>query len=386
VALFRTLGLLGVVTIGASFTPVPACADSWALPTTTTYTSCAGGTRVIVIPRALDSQLAYFEDKVDEVAPAGQKTGGSVAATARLERRLGGRWQTVWTAGLANEVAPVDGIVRDDGSYFVTFDDWHRVGHGPNVVVIYGASGERIRVIALNDLVPSEYVEALPHSVSSIRWRGTPRFSGDGRQVLVPVIIPSDDDASDAKTIEFAIDLTDGSASPIDRDSWKLALAKGRRVHASRIAADKAAKAAFLAPLIGPTRNTQEEWHDYLREAVGRLIGDDDTPSTTVLRTPGAKDYAVSETWVREALTDGYADKVALATLSEPNLVAVLGRIGSSVRHGSLSKLTVFVAVSDRHWRGIVSALQGTGARLVQLDPNEALPQRPERAARRYGS
>ncbi|MFZ8310653.1 hypothetical protein ACO1LC_14475, partial [Staphylococcus aureus] len=76
-----------------------------------------------------------------------------------------------------------------------------------------------------------------------------------------------------------------------------------------------AAKAAFLAPLLRPKINAEREWHDYLREAVARLIGDDDTPSTTVLRLPGASDYAVSETWVNDALTESYADKVAIASL-----------------------------------------------------------------------
>ncbi|RYE65035.1 MAG: hypothetical protein EOO81_13220, partial [Oxalobacteraceae bacterium] len=316
-SIFRLLNLLGIAIIVASFTPVPSCADSWALPTTTTYTSCAGHTRLTIIPRDLESQLSYFDDKVGQVDPAGQKKGGSPFAMARLERLLNKRWQVVWESRIANEVAPVLAIVRDDGSYTVTFDDWHSVGFGPNVVVIYGPGGERIRALALADVVPPDYINALPHSVSSIRWRGEPRFSPDGNRVIIPMTIPMEDLALDSKTVDVAIDLADGQVSPVDRAAWQAALEKGGAALARKSAAEEAAKAVFLAPLLGPTVNAEREWHDYLREAVGRLAGDDVTASTTVLRAPGAKDYTVSETWVRDALTESYADNVALASLSE---------------------------------------------------------------------
>jgi hypothetical protein len=134
-----------------------------------------------------------------------------------------------------------------------------------------------------------------------------------------------------------------------------------------------------------PKANAEREWHDYLREAVGRLIGDDETPSTTVLRLPGADDYAVSETWVHDALTESYADKVALASLTEPNLVAVLKKVISKLPDRSLSKVTAFIAVSDQNWPEVVAVMRCSGAKIVQLDPAKAIPQLPERIARRYG-
>lgn len=337
-----------------------------------------------IVPRDLESQLSYFDDKVGQVDPAGQKKGGSPFARARLERLWNKRWELVWESRIANEVAPVLAIVRDDGSYVVTFDDWHSVGHGPHVVVIYGPKGERIRALSLADLVPPDYIKALPHSVSSIRWRGEPRFSSDGHRVIVPMIVPGEDFASAPKTIDVAIDLADGRVSPINRAAWQAALEKGNAVLARKSAAEEADKAAFLAPLTGPRVNAQPEWHDYLREAVGRLAGDDVTASTTVLRAPGARDYAVSETWVREALTDGYADNVALASLSESNLVSVLERIAATTPKQSLSNVTVFVATSDRYWPAILAAMKPTGAKLIQLDPGTPIPQRVERIARRY--
>ena len=382
----RVLGLLALATVLVSVTPAPSCADSWMLPTTTTYTSCAGNTRVTVTPRDLDSQLSYFRDKVEHREPAGQKRGKARFASARLERLVDKRWEAVWNHQIANDVAPVSAIVRDDGEYAVTFDDWSHTGYGPNVLVIYGPDGKLVRALALSDLVPADYIKALPHSVSSIQWRGDPRFSADGHKVVVPIAIPSEGLVSDPATVDIAIDLASGIASPSNPTAWEAALETGRKVLAGQIAYEAAAKSAFIAPLLRPKINAEREWHDYLREAVGRSIGDNDTPSTTVLRLPGANDYAVSETWVHDALTESYADKVAIASLSEPNLITVLQKVASKLPDRSLSKITAFIALSDDYWPGAVAAMRHTGAKLVQLNPEQPIPQRPRRIARRYGS
>ena len=184
----RALSLAAFALIVVSVTPAPSCADSWMLPTTTTYTSSSGHARVTVVPRDLDSQLHYFQDKVGKVDPAGQKKGTASVAKARLERLVDKRWQVVWERQIANDIAPVSAIIRDDSEYAVTFDDWHGLGYGPNAVVVYGKDGKLVRAFSLSDLVPKDYIEALPHSVSSIQWRGDPRFSKDGRQVVIPVV------------------------------------------------------------------------------------------------------------------------------------------------------------------------------------------------------
>lgn len=383
--LSRTLGLLAFVTILVSVTPFPSRADSWLLPQPTTYTSADSQARLTVTPRDLESQLGYFKDKVKKVDRAGQKKGGARRASARLERLVDKRWQIVWEHQLTNDVAPVSALVRDDGAYAVTFDDWHNLGYGPNVVVIYGHDGKLVRALALSDVVPSDYIEALPHTVSSIHWRRDPRFSPDGRQVIIPVVIPSEESLFGSATVDILVDLADGKVSPSNPADWDAALAAGRKILAAQVASDAAAKAAFLTPLLGPKENTQREWQGYLQEAVGRLFGDKVTPSTTVLRLPGAEDYADSEIWVHDALTESYAGNVALASLSEPNLVAVLEKIASKLPNRSLSKVTVFIALSDQNWPAAIAAMKHTGARVVQLDPAKPIPQRPERIARRYG-
>lgn len=331
------------------------------------------------MPRDLTSQLDYFEDQYRKIEPAGQLTSGSRFAVAQLEIRAGRTWRFVWKRRLANDVAPVSAIVRDDGKFVATFDDWHRVGYGASTLVIYGPQGDRVRALSLSDIVPETYIKALPHSVSSIGWHGDPRFSADGKQVLIPVAIPGSD-----KTFEMAVDLFSGRVKPINRVAWSSALAAGRSVLAAQETSARAAKVRFLAPLMGSKVNAEREWHEYIREAIGRLVGDDVVPSTTVLRAPNAADYAVSEGWVREALTDSFADIVGIASLSEPNLVNVLRRIGSSVPPRSLAKITVFIAASDRSWPAVAAAMKRSGAKLVQLNPEKPIPQRRERIRRRY--
>ncbi|NLR70324.1 hypothetical protein HGI47_05495 [Novosphingobium sp. ERN07] len=387
IPLWRVLCLLCAVLLGEIFAKEPVKADSWALPSVSTYTSPDGHTRVIVTPRDLDDQLAYFRDKAEGIEPAGQRESGSRAASAKLERKISGRWVEIWNAELANEIAPVEGIVRNDGAYFVTFDDWHGTGYGPNATVIYGAKGERVAQISLSTIVPKDYIEALPHSVSSIRWRGEGRFSKDGNFAVIPVIIPSADQSATAvQTVDFAVRLTDGTVSPIDPRAWKRAVEVASSARADQLAEARAAKDAFLAPLVGPSANTERAWHNYLREAVARIYGDGDTPSTTVLRSPKQLDYAISEDWVREVLTEPLGNQVALATLSEPNLVKVLAKIVPTLANNSLSRTTVFVAVTDDYWPDVVSVMRPTGANLVQLDPKTPLKQREERIRRRYGS
>ncbi|MBB3878175.1 hypothetical protein [Sphingomonas pseudosanguinis] len=367
--------LAGLAIVATSFMPTASCADSWATPTTQTFTSCKGHARVVVTPRDLESQLAYFEDKVDGVEPAGQTGTGPTHARARVETLVGGTWRAVWDEQIANDVAPVHVIVRDDGGYTVTFDDWHGTGYGPRAVVIYDAKGSIVRALSLSDIIPRDYIEALPHSVSSIQWRGQPRFTADGRQVVIPAIIPSSEFPGETAYVETTINLATGTVSPAIGLAWQQALATGRRVHAEQRAAEARQRAAFLAPLLGPKDNDQGEWHTYLREAVARKTKGREFPSTTILRIPGASDYAITETWLREALTKFYADQVAVASLSPSNMVPVLRKIASSVPRGSLTKVTLYVAARNDIWPEVREAMSPTGVKLVQLNPDTPIPQ-----------
>ncbi|MBI2368689.1 MAG: hypothetical protein HYV08_00275 [Deltaproteobacteria bacterium] len=163
---------MGVLLLMVVLLAVPlAYADSWLLPETRDYYSRNRVFRFTVIPRSLRSQLDYFSDKAAGREPAGTLSEGQPVATGILSRRTGeGAYEIVWRRTLSNDVAPVNVLVSASGQYVVTFDNWHRVGHGKNTVVIYGPGGRLIREFALRDLMSEQEVRELPRSVSSIWW------------------------------------------------------------------------------------------------------------------------------------------------------------------------------------------------------------------------
>ena len=210
----RALLALLLLTLG----PSPSLADSWALPEVTTYNSPNERFRLTVTPRPLESQLDYFADKVAQRKPAGQRAG-SAQATAQgvLERReVEGRWTRIWAKPLRNEVAPVDALVSNDGRFAVTIDNWHLVGWGDDVVVIYGADGEVIRSLALSDFLSREHIGGLSRSVSSIHWGGEHRLSEDGNRLVLKVTSPGQESVGpDRRYQDIEIDLATGR--PITR-------------------------------------------------------------------------------------------------------------------------------------------------------------------------
>jgi mono/diheme cytochrome c family protein len=127
-----------------------AYADTWALPTTMTYSSEGDLFRLTVTPGI----------------PGARKSKG------KLEKQIKkGQYDLVWEADLSNVVSPVSALVTRDGQYVVTFDNWHSRGHGDNVVVLYGPKGQRIKMLSLSDFVDVALESRLPLSVSS-RWWG----------------------------------------------------------------------------------------------------------------------------------------------------------------------------------------------------------------------
>jgi hypothetical protein len=115
-------------------------ADSWPLPEPKKYYSESKQYYIEVVPRKLESQLKYFEDKVAKKEPAGSKPGvkDNYCKGIFYKQNEKGEFEKVWESRLSNDVAPVGALVSNSGEYVVTFDNWHSVGHGNDVVVIYG--------------------------------------------------------------------------------------------------------------------------------------------------------------------------------------------------------------------------------------------------------
>jgi hypothetical protein len=373
------LALLGSLT---------AAADSWVLPSPEAYFSRDRSIRLTVTPRELESQLAYFEEKVEEAERGGQGPSNRQAgARGVLERRdEGGRWVVVWDKPLVNEVAPVSALVAKDGRYVVTFDDWHFVGTGRNVVAIYGADGSPIRSLSLSDLLPPYYIHALPRSVSSIDWSGEHRIDEARGALILRIVVPREDELPLRSYIDLAVDLSSGRVLPSNNSVWRSALVRARRIAALKLAAEDAEAERFIAPLRAPNTDSEEGWSLYLGEAFFRLDPDwrDSYPAIQVLRSPSRRDYGPSRGWLCEAFVDGPpVEVVMIASPASPeNLLRVLPECVRTVQPGALATARIYVAIPKAYRDRAVAVLAPTGAQVIWIDPAAGIPQRRERLER----
>lgn len=379
-------GLIACLLLSLAF-PTSAAADSWMPATKVTVESSDRQHRFTMTPRALSSNLAYFEDAVKEKPKPGQLKGQAISARGHLERRdSNGRWVTVWDRSLVNDVAPVDVVVAPSGRTVATFDNWHFVGRGENVLVFYGPDGELLRSLKLSDLLPEYYISALPHSVSSTRWRKDPRFAADGR-LVIPIVQPADDWSDTSRTVELTVDPLSGAVTPISPERWATALDAARRVAAQKDDADRKTRAAFIAPLVGPKGEKERDWHQYLTEAFFRLDPDweENFPNVEVVRSPTAADYKPSVGWLRDALLEKEmeADQLMIASPASPdNLLVELAKIVRDMRPRQLKAATIYVVAPPSHRDRLLAVLAPSGAKLIYLDPSVPIAQRPERLAR----
>ena len=235
-----------IVAFLAVATPV-VHADTWAPPSEEVYTSADGDTRVVVTPREIASRLDYFRDDTEGVERPGQKPGSDrTQARARLERRAtGDTWVTAWDVPLANDVAPVNAVVGDGGRFLVTFDHWHAMGFGDDVVVVYDGAGREVRRWSLDAIVGRDVAATMPRSISSLWWRGNPEPGADGTSVRLPVIVPDRaaheiddacthelDEEPEPSFVWFRIDAATGAIAPEDPVAWDAARAEAARTRA----------------------------------------------------------------------------------------------------------------------------------------------------------
>lgn len=372
------IGLLAVL-----LSPLPARADSWAPATRQTYASAGNKVRFTVIPRDLESSLSYFEDKVAHREPAGQRAGGEPRARGVLERLVAGRWTTVWEAPLVNEVAPVSALVTEDAAYVVTFDDWHSVGFGEHVVVIYRGDGSVVRSYKLTDILPPDYVRALPRSVSSLWWSGKHVLSQDGKRLVLKVVVPSVSGSDSRGYVDVTIDLATGAVAPLTGPDWEVAQAAAAPIAARDKAEEAQWRASTIAPLTAPAGTEQDAWSRYLAQARRRLAPEAkpfsfDLP--LVLPALSAADHARTARSIRERLTKADAKlDLAVAAPADPGaLLRLLVEAGRASRPGSLAGSRLFVALPAKMAEPARAALAPTGATVFLFDPAVAIPQRPE--------
>jgi TonB family protein len=195
-------------------------ADEWAIPKKEKYYSPNKMFYLEVTPKKLESQLKYFQDKVDGKENAGAVDGGEEnrARGAFYARRADGGYAKKWEFPLVNEVSPVSAVVSGKGDYFVTFDNWHSAGYGDDVVAIYRSNGALIKKFGLGDLLTEGDIETVPHSVSSIWWGGNHYLDANGLLVLKIVSDGKDPWQDDAAFHEMKIELATGRPLEPKRD------------------------------------------------------------------------------------------------------------------------------------------------------------------------
>jgi hypothetical protein len=272
----------------------------------------------------------------------------------------------------------------------VTFDNWFSMGYGNNVIVIYKGDGEPVRSLSLDDLLPKEYIKALPRTVSSMWWGSHHRISADDKQLFLRVVVPSVEAPggsgdSESRHIELALDMATGVPIPPSGEDWDSALESARQLNAAAHLWEEQNKARFIAPLRGPESDSEPEWHGYLREAFFRIDADwkNGYPATKVLRRPESATYEASVGFVRDALNDKTAARIGgaimIASPSQDNLIRVLSDLAPKVQRGSLKNVRLYVAVDDAHSPAVAKLLASTGATYIQLDPTKPIAQRKAR-------
>lgn len=378
------LGMLLSMLFAAS---ASAFADSWLPPKVQSHESADGNWKLTIYPRGLTSQLDYFKDKVDGKSNAGGIPGDSQASPiGHMQRKQGGRWLTAWKAPLVNDVSPVEAVVSNDGTT-ATFDNWHSVGWGDDAVVLYAADGRQIRKFGLSAFLPRHYINAVPRSVSSIHWRGKPRIDEARRELVIPVVVPSEDE-QDAYTgkgryIDVHFLLADGSLVPLAGEAWANANAAALKEDARRKRLEEEFRQRFVSPLSAPRSNETSDWHGYLREAYFRVdkAWESDFPSTQVVPLPADANAARMADYMGAALAaERNADGVImLASPSQEVLVQALQQQAGRAKPGTLAKARVYVAADKAHMPAARMALAHTGAEVIQLDIDVAIPQRKQR-------
>lgn len=180
-------------------------ADTWELPVPTKYCSENKKYCLKVLPKKLQSQLSYFQDKVDGKEDAGANRNVKENFCKGIFSAKG---KKLWDVKLDNEVSPVSVLISNEGNYVITFDNWHGVGYGDNVVAIYdGFTGKLIKKMGLSDFLTESDIYNLPASTSSIHWHGNHEIDYEKKQLVLKVVKPDKNDPF----FDVHIDLKDGA-------------------------------------------------------------------------------------------------------------------------------------------------------------------------------
>ncbi|WP_457353428.1 hypothetical protein [Roseateles sp. P5_D6] len=148
-----------------------AAADSWQAPEVSGHASPKGERVIRVIPGTDMGAVFGF---------AGAQRGH--AAKARVYRLdASGNYKERQEVQLVNPISPVFAAIADSGE-LITLDNWHNMGIGPSVIVVYSPDGKVVRSLGLEDLYSPAELQKFRLSSSSVWWRcgSEPRLDARG--------------------------------------------------------------------------------------------------------------------------------------------------------------------------------------------------------------
>lgn len=370
-----------VVAMMVAWMATPCNADSWNIPSETTVTSSNGTWRLVIVPRPLSSQLAYFEDKSEGSSGTGDKQADAGSASARMQQFVQGRWKEVWKGPLLNDVAPVDALVSDEGRV-ITFDNWHSMGYGDDTIVVYDPAGRVACQRGLDDLLPIVYVDHLPRSVSSRRWRGEVSLDPDSRHARVPVALPFVrlDTEEDAPTrtaddmVTLGIDLQTCAIDPPEHDAWKKAFARALVAQEQSRAQAARDRDIFRNPLVAPVVDDPADWLRYLARALERITESADAhlEGDDIVWLDDATSIHLAER-LSEACDRSRA--VIVGATSSHVLLEVTAKASADIPDGGLASMPLLVVADAPTFASAEQLLGHTGARIVHVDPSVPVPQ-----------
>ncbi len=103
-------------------------------------------------------------------------TGESGRCRATLLDAKNARARRVWTETLANEVAPCHALIRDDGRFVVTLDEFRR-GGAAHAVVIYDERGQQLREFGLRELLRGDDWKNVKVERRAVEWLPDAEFT-----------------------------------------------------------------------------------------------------------------------------------------------------------------------------------------------------------------
>ena len=374
-------GGVAVLTLAAAGA---AGADSWLPACPEVHVAPAGAYRFVVMPGGrLDANVCPREARQPEFV---NRPTAADRAMGTLERRAGAAWVPVWQRELTQRVSPVSAVVSDTGRV-ATFDNWHSVGWGDDVVVLYDSHGRLVRQMGLTDFLPRFYVHALPSSVSSILWGGDHVFTPDGQWLRLNVVVPDADPLASVlgsqrpPLVQVLVDADTGRVTLPEGPAWDQALAQARQADALRCTEERAMFQQELTPLVSPPAAAPTpDWHRYGYGVLRRLrpAAAPELPyETCVFSAADLAEYPSRVARCVRGAVEAAADTPLEVLLLAPDpaaLWAVVQPLLMALPLQALRGSRLFVAATPAAQDDVTRTLSALGAAVTVFDPAQPLP------------